>query len=87
MANNLHTNNNYEIVVNTTADGYNVVNRITSVVEVQSTSLPECIFAAENLNVILVHRTYEWVAKQAAERMAAEESPVTTQEDSGPALN
>lgn len=63
-----HSNDNYSIVVNDDVTGYNVVNDNSGVVEFQSESLPECIFAAENLNVVLVHRTYEWVAKRAREQ-------------------
>jgi hypothetical protein len=63
-----HSNDNYSIVVNDDATGYDVVNDNSGVVEFNAESLPECIFAAENLNVVLVHRTYEWVAKRAQDQ-------------------
>lgn len=63
-----HSNDNYSIVVNDDMTAYHVVNDASGVVEFTSESLPECIFAAENLNVVLVHRTYEWVAKRAREQ-------------------
>lgn len=63
-----HSNDNYTVVVNQEGDAYNVVNDHSGIVEFSSASLPECIFAAENLNVVIVHRTYEWVAKRAREK-------------------
>ena len=63
-----HSNENYTIVVNDEVTGYQVINNNSGVVEFEAESLPECIFAAENLNVVLVHRTYEWVAKRAREQ-------------------
>lgn len=65
-----HTNDNYIVRVNGDGDGYVVVNSTTNVIEFRSESLPEAIFAAENLNVVLVHNTYEWVAKRAREKAA-----------------
>lgn len=67
-----HSNDNYTVQVNDDVTGYNVVNDHSGVVEFDSESLPECIFAAENLNVVLVHRTFEWIAKNAVKRNAAE---------------
>ena len=67
-----HSNENYTVLVNDDVNGYNVVNDHSGVIEFDSESLPECIFAAENLNVVLVHRTYEWIAKNAVKRNAAE---------------
>jgi hypothetical protein len=63
-----HSNDNYSVVVNDDVTGYNVVNDNSGVTEFDAESLPECIFAAENLNVVLVHRTYEWVAKRAQDQ-------------------
>ena len=67
-----HSNDNYEVRVNADMTGYEVVNSNSGVVEFSETSLPECIFAAENLNVVLVHRTYEWVTRRARERAGQE---------------
>lgn len=64
----MHTNDCYYVMINTEADGYGVINRQTGVCEFESISLPECIFAAENLNVVLVYKTYEWIGKRAAEQ-------------------
>jgi hypothetical protein len=63
-----HSNDNYSVVVNEAGDGYNVLNDNSDVIEFKSESLPECIFAAENLDVVLVHRTYEWVKKRARDQ-------------------
>ena len=60
-----HSNDNYSVVVNDDVTAYKVINDNSGVVEFEAESLPECIFAAENLNVVLVHQTYEWVAKRA----------------------
>ncbi len=60
-----HSNDNYSVAVNGDVTGYTVTNDDSGVVEFEAESLPECIFAAENLNSVLVHRTYEWVAKRA----------------------
>ena len=67
-----HGNDNYEVVVNAEGDGYDVVNSNSGIIEFKSESLPECIFAAENLNVVLVHRTFEWVGKRAQEKAIAD---------------
>ena len=71
-----HSNDNYEVQCAQNADArggldYVVINTNSGVCEFESESLPECIFAAENLNVVLVHRTYEWIAKNAIKREAA----------------
>lgn len=63
-----HSNENYSITVNEAGTAYNVTNDHSGVIEFESESLPECIFAAENLNVVLVHRTYEWIRKRAKEQ-------------------
>jgi hypothetical protein len=67
-----HSNDNYTVVVNEDGDGYDVVNDNSGVIEFSEASLPECIFAAENLNVVLVHRTFEWVGKRARDRAIQE---------------
>jgi len=67
-----HSNENYCVVVNPAGDGYDVINDNSHVTEFQSESLPECIFAAENLNVVLVHNTWEWIARNAVKRDAVE---------------
>jgi len=67
-----HSNDNYSVRCNDDLTGYDVINDNSGVVEFTAESLPECIFAAENLNVVLVHRTYEWVAKSAREKAAKE---------------
>lgn len=67
-----HSNDNYSVRCNEDLTGYDVINDNSGVVEFAAESLPECIFAAENLNVVLVHRTYEWVAKSAREKAAKE---------------
>jgi hypothetical protein len=67
-----HSNDNYSVIVNDEATEYNVVNDNSGITEFHSESLPECIFAAENLNVVLVHRTYEWVAKRARDQAVKE---------------
>ena len=68
-----HSNDNYSVIVNEEGTGYQVVNDHSGVVEFEEASLPECIFAAENLNVVLVHRTYEWVSKRARDRAIQEQ--------------
>jgi len=65
-----HSNENYEVIVNEEVTEYLVKNSNSGVIEFQAPSLPECIFAAENLNVVLTHRTFEWVAKRAQEQAA-----------------
>lgn len=67
-----HSNDNYTVQGNEDSTEYNVVNSFSGIVEFNAPSLPECIFAAENLNVVLVHRTYEWVGKRAQEQAAKE---------------
>ena len=65
MSNAVHINENYGVYVNEASDGYMVTNLTTKIVEFEAISLPECMFAAENLNVVIVHKTYEWVGKRA----------------------
>ena len=67
-----HSNENYSVRVNEDVTGYDVINDNSQVTEFTSESLPECIFAAENLNVVLVHRTFEWVGKRAQEQAIKE---------------
>lgn len=67
-----HSNENYSVRCNADITGYDVINDNSGVSEFQSESLPECIFAAENLNVVLVHRTYEWIGKRAREKSIQE---------------
>lgn len=67
-----HSNENYSVVVNDDVTGYNLINDNSGVVEHTCDALPDAIFTAENFNVVLVHRTYEWVNKRAAEKHAAE---------------
>jgi hypothetical protein len=73
----VHANENYRVLVNDAGDGYGVMNIPTGVVEFEAIALPECIFAAENLNVVLVHKTYEWIGKQAREKAAVEAEVVS----------
>jgi len=61
----VHENENYAVAVNSAGDGYEVVNKNHNIVEFEAISLPECIFAAENLNVVITHATWKWVAKSA----------------------
>ena len=70
-----HSNDNYTVYCNADGDGYDVRNDYSEVIEFKSESLPECIFAAENLNVVLVHRTFDWISKRAADRAAQEAMP------------
>ena len=65
-----HSNENYSVRVNDGTTGYDVINDNSNVTEFESESLPECIFAAENLNAVLVHRTFEWVSKRARDQAA-----------------
>jgi len=67
-----HSNDNYTVTVNAAGDAYDVTNDNSNVVEFTSNSLPECMFAAENLNVVIVHRTFEWVGKRAQEKAIAD---------------
>lgn len=67
-----HSNENYSVMVNDDCTAYLVTNDHSTVVEFESNSLPECIFAAENLNVVIVHRTFEWVAKRAQDQAIAD---------------
>jgi hypothetical protein len=67
-----HSNKNYSVRVNADVTGYHVINDNSGVTEFESESLPECIFAAENLNVVLEYATWEWIAKNAVKRSAAE---------------
>lgn len=73
-----HSNENYSVVVNPDVTSYLVVNDNSGVVEFESESLPECIFAAENLNVVLVHESWKWIGKNAVKREAAELGIVPT---------
>jgi hypothetical protein len=61
----VHDNENYAVAVTGSGTGYEVVNKNYNVTEFESISLPECIFAAENLNVVITHETWKWVAKTA----------------------
>lgn len=70
--NMVYDNENYTILINNEGTGYGVMNVPTGVIEFEAISLPECMFAAENLNVVLVHKTYEWVGKRAREQTAKE---------------
>lgn len=63
MNNPVHENSNYKVVVNEAGDGYEVINLVTDVMEFKAISMPECMFAAENLNVVIIHRTYEWIGQ------------------------
>lgn len=74
-----HSNENYEVRVNEDMTAYDVINSNSGVTEHTSESLPECLFTAENLNVVIVHRTYEWVAKRAQEQ-AGERAGLTAVE-------
>lgn len=67
-----HGNDNYTVTVNADGTAYDVTNDNSGVVELTAESLPEAIFGAENLNVVLVHRTYEWVGKRAQEKAIAD---------------
>ena len=67
-----HSNDNYTVAVNEECTAYEVINDNSGVVELIAESLPEAIFGAENLNVVLVHRTFEWVGKRAQEKAIAE---------------
>lgn len=78
-----HSNDNYSVVVNEDATGYEVRNDASMVVEFKCESLPEAIFGAENMNVVLTHRTYEWVGKRAQEQ-AIKESGITRIGGGGP---
>ena len=66
----VHTNQHYEVRVG--ASGYEVVNLETAVIEETTKNLPDALFAAENMNAVLVHKTYEWIGKRARERAAEE---------------
>ena len=72
MSKIVHENENYAVCINADGDGYEVVNTSYNVTEFDAISLPECIFAAENLNVVLTHKTYEWIAKRADSDVAQE---------------
>lgn len=64
----VYENDNYMVLINDGGTGYGVMNLPHGVVEFEAKALPECIFAAENLNVVLVHKTYTWIGKQAQEK-------------------
>jgi hypothetical protein len=68
----VHSNDNYCVLINDEGTGYGVMNTPTGVIEFEAISMPECIFAAENLNVVIVYKTYEWVGKR-AERQKRED--------------
>ena len=71
----VHENQHYKVVVGDPVDGagvYDVVNLETNVIEESTNNLPDALFAAENLNAVLVHKTYEWIGKRARERAAQE---------------
>ena len=72
-----HSNENYEVRVNADTTAYDVINSFSGVVEFNTESLPEAIFAAENMNSVLVYRTYEWIAKSAAKKDAPSLAAVT----------
>lgn len=67
----VHTNQHYEVRVGING-GYEVVNLETAVIEEETKNLPDAMFAAENMNAVLVHKTYEWIGKRARERAAEE---------------
>ena len=77
-----HSNENYTVTVNDDCTGYLVTNDQSGVIEFACDSLPEAIFAAENMNVVLTQRTYEWVGKHAKERSAERNFPGLTKLDS-----
>lgn len=72
MSNAIHANENYHVRINDDGSGYEVINDQTGVAEFTADQLPECIFAAENLNVVLEFKTYEWIRKAAQKKSAAE---------------
>lgn len=72
MSDNLHENENYIVRVSAEGIAYEVMNKITGVIEFDSRNLPECIFASENMNVVITHKTYEWIAKKADDQKREE---------------
>ncbi len=73
----VYDNDNYVVIINDDGDGYGVMNERTGVVEFEAIALPECIFAAENLNVVLIFETYKWIGKQAQAKADKEEAEVS----------
>ena len=68
----VHSNTHYRVIVNDEGTGYRVINIATGVTEAESINLPECIFAAENLDAVLTFKTYEWVARRAEKQQEAD---------------
>ena len=70
---NLHENDRYEVQVvereyysnNNEYDvGYGVINKETGVMEYITSSLPEAIFNAEQFDVTLENKTWQWIRTQ-----------------------
>jgi hypothetical protein len=50
--------------VNAGADGYDMVNRETGVIEGENKSLPTLVSEAEQSNCYLIHQTWQWIRRQ-----------------------
>lgn len=63
----VHENKNYTVEVNPTGTGsYQVRNKQTMVVELDTAQLPDAINQAEHSNTYLMNRLWEWISKQGA---------------------
>lgn len=79
MSNILHENERY-IIVPSQFDhvikshggwykaGYAVINKTTEIVEVKTAQLPDAIFAAEQMDLALETKQWEWMRKAASEQ-------------------
>ena len=71
----IHENENYTVIVsdelaltfyqNTYLGGYEVINNVTGLTEFMTTSMPEALFNAEQLNEALKSRAWEWRSQKA----------------------
>ncbi len=60
-------------------EGYLVTNKVTGIVEFQIPQMPEAFAAAEQLDIAMVQRPWEWVRKQ-----ATPEEPTPVNPDGSP---
>lgn len=83
----MHENENYRVLVsdelelvfygNTYLGGYEVINKKSEVTEFMSTSLPEALYNAEQLNAALTSKAWEWRNEEkVASKKRAEDNPL-----------
>ena len=80
MSSYIHENQNYAVMAGGLgADRkYQVVNKLTAIVEDEGTSLPNAINFAEHANSFLVNKLWEWIRPQGeATRKQMDEGGVT----------